>query len=178
MDTDFEEFVRARSSSLMRTAFFLIGDRVEAEDLLQSALLRMSLRWHKARENPDAYVRQVLVNLARDRQRRFWRRPVEMLTDEVPTDRHPQADLSGRIAEQDLVIRALRSLPRRQREVIVLRYLEDLSLEETCGLLGCSQGTVKSQASKGLAKLREALGSGSIRPTSDRWTATMEGSCS
>lgn len=157
VDADFEQFVRARSTALLRTAFLLTGDRGAAEDLLQNALLRVARHWSTARSAPDAYARTVLVNLSHDRRRALFRRPRE-----APLP--PDADLMigvdqnlDRVAERGEMVRALAALPIRQRQVLVLRYFEDLSVEETARLLRCTTGTVKSHASRGLARLRSLL---------------------
>jgi RNA polymerase sigma-70 factor (sigma-E family) len=150
---DFSSFVAARWSALVRTAYLLTGDFHEAEDVVQSTLAKVYPHWSKLREETaDAYVRRALVNNNRSRHRR--RRVAQLLMPFVP-DR-PAAD-SGRgdLAERDLLVSLLAELPERQRAVVVLRYWEDLPAEEVAELLGCSVGTVKSQASRALAKLRE-----------------------
>jgi RNA polymerase sigma-70 factor (sigma-E family) len=157
MFASFDEFVEDRSTALLRTAFLLTGDRGHAEDLLQTTLLRTLRRWSKARAAPEAYARQVLVNLSKDRLRARGRRPPET---SMP------ADVSGlpafdagydQVADRRVVLDALAELPLRQRQVVVLRFVEDLSVEQTADLLGCSSGTVKSQSARALAKLRELL---------------------
>jgi RNA polymerase sigma-70 factor (sigma-E family) len=159
---DFERFVAERTDQLLRTAFLLAGDAAEAEDLVQETLLRVARHWPRvaAMEYPGAYARQILVNLAlRDRGRRA-RRSVELAAPPGA----PALDLADRRAEDDLrtvdaraeLIAALNSLPARQRAVIVLRYWDELPEAEVAALLGCSVGTVKSTASRALARLREA----------------------
>jgi RNA polymerase sigma-70 factor (sigma-E family) len=151
LDADFDDFVIGRSPALLRTAVLLVGDRHEAEDLLQTALLRLARHWSRAVENPDAYVRRVIVNLACDHSRRRQRRPVQLGTvPDVPVEDSPREN-------HDELIRALRDLPERQRATVVLRFWEDLSVAETAALLGCTDGTVKSNTSKALAHLREAI---------------------
>lgn len=158
MGQDFEDFVRERSPTLLRTAYALVGDRGHAEDLLQLALLRTARRWSAARDAPDAYARKVLVNLCRDRVRWLRRRPRETLladgTDLLPGIADGLADQVG---QRRLVIQALMGLPAGQRHVVVLRFLEDLPVAETADLLGISQGTVKSYTSRALANLRVIL---------------------
>ena len=157
---EFDDFVRGRSAALLRTAYALTGDRGHAEDLLQTALLRTARRWTAARDAPEAYVRQVLVNLCRDRVRWLQRRPREAA---LPDGADPAgaAGAAGELAEQvgqrRSVIQALKGLPAGQRQVVVLRFLEDLSVAETAELLGISQGTVKSYTSRALASLRVTL---------------------
>jgi RNA polymerase sigma-70 factor (sigma-E family) len=155
----FEEFVQACSPRLFRTALLLAGqDRAAAEDLLQLALERAYRHWGRVCRSgdPERYVRRILANAANDRWRRAVRRP------ERPLDsRHADlvvADQADTVAERDFLIRALAGLPPRQRTVLVLRYYNDLSEAEIADVLGCSVGTVKSQASRGLARLRAVAG--------------------
>jgi RNA polymerase sigma-70 factor (sigma-E family) len=160
---EFEAFVRARSGSLLRTAVLLAGDYGHAEDLLQVALLRTARHWRTARAAPQAYVRQALVNLCRDRWRRLKARPREspMLpgSSDVPMVAGP-AELGGaeQVLQRRFLVQALSRLPAGQRQVIVLRYFEDLPVAETAELLGISPGTVKSQTARAMAALREVLG--------------------
>ena len=154
---EFDDFVRGRSAALLRTAYALTGDRGHAEDLLQTALLRTARRWTAARDAPEAYVRQVLVNLCRDRVRWLQRRPREAALPDG-ADRHGVAgELAEQVGQRRSVIQALMGLPAGQRQVVVLRFLEDLSVAETAELLGISQGTVKSYTSRALASLRVTL---------------------
>lgn len=150
---DFDDFVRQSSSQLLRLAFRLTGQREAAEDLLQLAYVRVAGRWGRARDSPFAYARQTLVNLATDRWRQRSRRPEEVHLEGVHATAAPATDLG----ERDELLCALRSLAPRQRAVLVLRYWEDLSVEQTAELLGCTPGTVKSTSSKGLARLRDVL---------------------
>lgn len=146
----FEDFVRGRSTALLRTAYLLTGDRGHAEDLLQGVLERMARRWPTIRESREAYARRALVNAATNRWRQ--RRPA---TVEFSEGHHPSVpDVSVGVAVRDQLIRGLLSLPPRQRAVLVLRYFEDLNEAETAQVLDCSVGTVKSQASRGLERLR------------------------
>jgi len=159
-ELSFEDFVRARSSSLLRTALLLTGqNRAEAEDLLQVALERAYRHWSRIcrSEAPERYVRRILANASTDRWRRLTRRPEGSLQ---PTDPGPvTADHSAAIADRDYLLRALAALPPGQRAVLVLRYFDDLSEAETAQVLGCTPGTVKSQAARGLARLRGSTGS-------------------
>jgi RNA polymerase sigma-70 factor (sigma-E family) len=155
----FEEFVAASSARLFTLAVLLCGqNRSEAEDLLQGVLERAYRRWAGICRagDPERYVRQMLVNASVDRWRRLRRKP------EAPapaTFSGPAvADRAAQVDDRDLLIRALATLPARQRAVIVLRYLEDLSEAQTAQVLGCTTGTVKSQASRALARLREVTG--------------------
>jgi RNA polymerase sigma-70 factor (sigma-E family) len=151
----FQEFVEVRYTDLLRTAYLLTGDRAAAEDLVQAALLTTMRHWRSVAD-PMAYVRRAMVN----RRTSLWRRigSRELLTD-APPDRGVPDGAAGR-AERDELLAALGRLPVRMRAVLVLRYWEDLSEEDTAQLLGCSVGTVKSQASRGLARLRDVLGPG------------------
>ncbi|WP_086820249.1 SigE family RNA polymerase sigma factor [Allokutzneria sp. NRRL B-24872] len=153
-DAEFVEFVQARGVALRRTAFLLCGDWHRAEDLVQAALIKLFKSWHKIQKDGsvDAYARQVLVRTTIDESRRFWRRR-ERASAELPEVAVPAVS-----SEEALDLRrALAQLPARQRAVVVLRFWEDQSVEEVANLLGCAQGTVKSQASKGLAALRKVL---------------------
>jgi RNA polymerase sigma-70 factor (sigma-E family) len=148
---DFDEFVVGRSPALLRTAILLTGDRHDAEDLVQTALLRVARHWSRALANPDGYTRQVLVNLAYDDARRRKRRPETLGS---PPERAAMDDYGD---DRDDLLRVLRELPERQRATVVLRFWEDLSVAETAQLLGCTEGTVKSTTSNALAHLRDAL---------------------
>ena len=158
LDADFERFVAQRSATLLRTAFLLVGDRGEAEDLLQTALLRTALKWPGVRGEPDAYARQVLVNLARDRWRRLKRRPVEHPMDDLPPALARHRDHADTVVDNQLLAAGLAALSQRQREVLALRYFEDLSVADTAAIMGASQGTVKSYTSRALQQLRQFLG--------------------
>ncbi|RKT51561.1 SigE family RNA polymerase sigma factor [Saccharothrix australiensis] len=153
-DSDFAEFVDARAPALRRTAYLLCGDWHRAEDLVQTALTRLYVAWPRlGRDGPlDAYARKVLVRTAIDESRRGFRRR-ETVVASLPETPVPGADPA------DFDVRdALAALPAGQRAVVVLRYWEDLSVADTARLLGRSEGTVKSQAAKGLATLRRLLG--------------------
>jgi RNA polymerase sigma-70 factor (sigma-E family) len=155
----FEDFVHARSGSLLRTALLLTGQhRAEAEDLLQIALERAYRHWAKvcAADDPERYVRGILAKASADRWRRIAKRREQPMPAPYSEPRVP--DHTTAFAERDYVLRALATLPPRQRAVLVLRFFNDLSEGETAELLGCSLGTVKSQAARGLARLREAAG--------------------
>jgi RNA polymerase sigma-70 factor (sigma-E family) len=157
MFASFDEFVEDRSTALLRTAFLLTGDRGHAEDLLQTTLLRTLRRWSKASTAPEAYARRVLVNLSKDRLRSRDRRPPETAMPPDVTGL-PTVDAGyDRIADRRVVSDALARLPLRQRQVVVLRFVEDLSVEHTADLLGCTAGTVKSQTARALTRLRELL---------------------
>jgi len=156
-DESFEEFVVASSARLFTTARLLTGgNRAEAEDLLQGAYERAYRHWARIcrRSEPERYVRQALVNASVDRWRRSRRRPeVPLVTDLVAGT----ADCADALEDRDLLLRGLAGLPPRQRAVLVLRYFEDLSEIQIAAELGCTVGTVKSQAARGLSKLRTAF---------------------
>ncbi|MEV4244344.1 SigE family RNA polymerase sigma factor [Streptosporangium canum] len=157
-DDGFAAFVAARGTSLLRVAYLACGDDRDAEDLLQTALERAYRKWDRVRyDNPEPYVRRVIVNTAISRARR------RAILRILPT--HTPPELPVRETDIDLrhvLMDALRALPPRQRAVVVLRYWEDLGETQTAEILGCSAGTVKSQASKALTKLRSAIGAESV----------------
>jgi RNA polymerase sigma-70 factor (sigma-E family) len=162
-DEEFSEFVQVAWPGLVRTAYLLLGDRGLAEDLAQTALAKTYAAWPKVRDVQAApgYARTTLVNTAASWfRRRSWRNelPTESLPDPGVHDLDPSLRPS--------VVAALAQLPPRQRAVIVLRFYEDLSVAETARALGCSEGTVKSQTSHALAKLRVLLGDSVIPETS------------
>jgi RNA polymerase sigma-70 factor (sigma-E family) len=156
-EVSFDDFARARAASLLRTAFLLAGqNRAEAEDLLQLALERACRHWARVCRggDPERYVRRILANASADRWRRMARRAERPL---LSTDHAlAVADQTSEVDNRDYLLRALAGLPPRQRTVLVLRCFDDLSEIETAQMLGCSVGTVKSQAARGLARLREA----------------------
>ena len=159
MDTtedDFARFVRARWDSLVRTAYLLTGDRGRAEDLVQTTLVKVHRRWsHVAAESPYAYTRAALANESASWWRR--RRVAESLGDvPVHADR-AHGDAYAAVDARDELARAVLRLPPRMRAVIVLRYFEDLSEADTAAALGMSAGSVKSQASRGLERLRTVM---------------------
>ncbi|MGX5655315.1 SigE family RNA polymerase sigma factor [Geodermatophilus nigrescens] len=169
-DAGFREFVTRQRSALLRTAYLLTGDHGRAEDLVQTALLETYRRWARVsgRGDPTAYVRRAPVTTATSWRRRLssTEQVVETLPEHGYVDHHRDRD--------DAVVRALRALPPRMRAVVVLRFYEDLTEAATAELLGCSVGTVKTQASRALARLRTALAD--QRPTTtpggQPWTST------
>ncbi len=155
-DGAFEEFAATRWRQLMRAAWLLTGDWAAAEDLAQTTLTRAWTSWARvsAADEPDAYVRRMLMNEYLGQRRRRWR-------GEIPTDiraaQLPEpsvtdpTDAAGRRME---LVAALAELPPLQRATVVLRYFADLSIEQTAQALGCSAGNVKSQTARALRKLR------------------------
>jgi RNA polymerase sigma-70 factor (sigma-E family) len=153
--SDFSELVATRSAALFRTAFVVVGDHQLAQDLLQEALVKAYVAWPRLRDvtRAEAYVRRTIVTTAISwrRRRSFHEHPIAL----VPDARN--ADETERLATHDVLWEQVRSLPPRQRAALVLRYYEDLSEAETAALLGCSVGTVKSQVSAALGKLRKQV---------------------
>jgi RNA polymerase sigma-70 factor (sigma-E family) len=152
-EAGFTAYVSSRSSALLRFAALLTGDVSEAEELLQVALIRLAAHWPLRADDPTAYVKRTLTNLSYDRGRSL-RRHRDLATRVTEPLR---ADFTEVHAESDAVLRALATLPRRQRLMVVLRYVEGMSEREAAVAAGCSVGTVKSQASRGLDRLRLVL---------------------
>jgi RNA polymerase sigma-70 factor (sigma-E family) len=152
----YAEFVAARSSALLSTAQVVVGDHQLAQDLVQEALVKAYVAWPRLRDTTkaEAYVRRIIVTTAISwrRRRSFHERP----TDPIPESR--RTDDTDRLATHDVLWDEVRSLPPRQRAALVLRYYEDLSETATAELMGCSVGTVKSQVSAALGKLRKRVG--------------------
>ncbi|GAA4506009.1 hypothetical protein GCM10023191_062550 [Actinoallomurus oryzae] len=148
---EFTAYVEARSPRLLRTAYLLCRDWAQAEDLLQTALVKVWRAWRRIGDDPDPYVYRALVNTHASWWRRRWR-------GEIPTSAPPDTvdarDAMGAADSRALLWEALARLPRGQRAVLVLRFFEDLSEARVAEILDCSVGTVKSQTSKALAKLR------------------------
>lgn len=144
------DYVVARRPALIREAYLLVGDVHLAEDLVQTALAKAYVAWHRvaASRAPDAYVRRILINTNVSRYRR--RRVPEVLTA-VPTD---QAQVPGPAMESAVVIQALMELPQRQRAAIVLRFWDDLPESAVAELMGCSVGTVRTHTARAMARLR------------------------
>ncbi len=153
------DYVVARQGYLRRIAYALSGDWDRAEDLLQSALVKLYVAWPRVHRDgrEDAYARQILVRTNIDAHRRAWRR------EEAGLDGHDEAvpDPTTAVSERSELFEALQRLPEMQRKVVLLRHWLDLSVEQTAAELGIGTGTVKSHTSRGLAALQAALaGSG------------------
>jgi len=152
-DAEFSSYMNARQASLLRTAYLLTGDRHTAEDLVQTAFAKLYLAWDKVLDQGsiDGYVRRILVNEHNSLWRRAWKRR-ELASETLP-DRphHDEYDAGAGHELWELV----QTLPKKARAVVVLRYYEELSEAETADALGISVGTVKSQASRALAVLRD-----------------------
>ena len=152
-ETDFAEFVRSRWGRLVRLAYPLTLDLGRAEDLVQESLAKLWFVWPRVCEgSPEAYLRRTIVNGAISASRRRWR-------GEEPRSEMPDIECIPAEADtvdlRDWVVRELATLSVLQRAVLVLRYAEDLSEQQVAGLLGISTGTVKTHASRGLARLRQ-----------------------
>ncbi|WP_415947567.1 SigE family RNA polymerase sigma factor [Streptomyces sp. KLOTTS4A1] len=153
----FEEYAGTRWPSLYRSAYLLTGNHADAEDVAQQTLLQAYRSWSKVigSDSPDAYLRRMLTNTFLSARRPMKRR-LELLTDAPPeqdTARPPHG-----LEDRMMLWPHVKSLPPRQRAVIVLRYYEDLSEQEIADALGCSRGTVKSTAHRALKALRAVLG--------------------
>ena len=147
----FAQFVAVRYAELARTAYLLTGSPHAAEDLVQSCLLKVMARWEDI-DDPMAYLRRAMVN----QRISLWRRLQRELLSARPPDT-VVSDPAGGLADRTTLVAELARLPKQMRAVLVLRYFDDLSEAETAGVLGCSVGSVKSQASRGLARLRTLL---------------------
>jgi RNA polymerase sigma-70 factor (sigma-E family) len=167
-EADFVELVVARAPGMRRTAYVLCGDWHQAEDLVQTTFAKLYAGWPRirAREAVNAYLNRTLARTFIDEGRRSWRR--ERPTAHPPDGLQPSGDSSD---DRMILLAALRHVPPRQRACVVLRFLEDYTVEATAEALGCSTGTVKSQTARGLATLRAALGP--VTPTLT--TLTQEG---
>lgn len=146
--TDCEEFIRARLPRLVKFARALTLDEHAAADLVQDSLEKLIRKWSRLSGDPDAYVRQIIVN----QRVSSWRK----VRRERLTDRLPEGTVSDPEVDHEL-FDALRALPQAQRAVIALRYLEDLTEADTALVLGCSVGTVKSHSARAMASLRTSL---------------------
>jgi RNA polymerase sigma-70 factor (sigma-E family) len=151
---DWERLLADRGSQLMGTAIALTGGREAGEDLLQAALERVLRKPRQVDRDMEGYLRRVLYNLAADgwRRRGRWRQRLPLLRSEAAL---AAADDTVLVDLRDVLVRLVQQLPPKQRAVIVLRYWEQRSEAETASLLGCSEGTVRSSAARGLRRLRE-----------------------
>ena len=152
---ELEQLLADRGPSLLAAAIALAGSRPDGEDLLQAALERVLRKPRRIETDAEGYLRRVLYNLAADgwRRRGTWRQKLLPVLRAETSAAGP--DPTGQVDLRDALVQLLSQLPPRQRAVIVLRYWEQCSEAETAALLGCSEGTVKSAASRGLAQLRE-----------------------
>lgn len=154
---EFAEFVTGRSGALHRAAYLMVGDQALAQDLVQEALVKTYAAWPRLRDkgNAEAYCRKAITTTAISWfRRKSW-------SHERPTEVLPAGRTSGHddtVTQSQWLWDGLQQLPPRQRAAIVLRYYEDLTEVQTADAMGCAVGTVKSQVSAGIAKLREHLG--------------------
>ena len=153
---EFSDFAVARAGSLHRAAYLMVGDAQLAQDLVQEALTKTYVAWPRLRDrgNAEAYCRKAITTTAITwfRKKSWGERPAEHVPDGT------LAGHDSEVAQRDLVWRALTGLPPRQRAALVLRFYADLTEAQTADAMGCAVGTVKSQVSAGLAKLRDRLG--------------------
>jgi RNA polymerase sigma-70 factor (sigma-E family) len=153
-EAEFRAYMVSRWGGLVRFAYGLTGDRGHAEDLAQTALAKAYASWPKVRraEDPDAYVRRILINA---NHRRFRRQRVVERTGQTPAE-PAVSDGTAAFDQREALLAALMELPPKQRAVVVLRYWDGLTETQAAAVLGCSVGNVKSQASRALAKLRHS----------------------
>ena len=154
MSAEFDEFVTLHGPELLRLAYMLSGSREQAEDLVQNALVKAYRRWDavSSADRPIAYVRTIVAR----EHLSWWRRKSSHETPGLVPDQAGDDSPDTAVAETDAMWRLLATLPRRQRAVLALRYYEDLSDAGIAELLGCSEGTVRSNASRALASLRSS----------------------
>ncbi len=157
-DSDFSDFVAARRTHLRRVAYACCGDWHRAEDLVQTALVKLYVAWPRLHRDgrEEAYVRQIIVRADIDERRRPWRRelPSPHATD---GSLDPAAPAALDLGERSALFEALQALPGQQRKVVVLRHWLGLSVAETAAELGIGEGTVKSHSSRGIAALQRTL---------------------
>ncbi|MEV6635704.1 SigE family RNA polymerase sigma factor [Actinoplanes sp. NPDC051470] len=156
LESEYVEFVRGRLARLHRTAYLLCGDGHRADDIVQATLTALYVNWKKAAraDNLDGYTHRILVRRYLDDRRLRWSR---VRLGDLPAETVTVVAADHKLGERDELMAALRTLPKGQRAVIVLRYFDDLSVEATAAALDCSVGNVKSQCSRGLASLRSVL---------------------
>jgi RNA polymerase sigma-70 factor (sigma-E family) len=154
----YRDYAAGHLASLRRLAFLICGNWHLAEDAVSTVMTKLYVIWPKIRrdDNVDAYVRRMLVRAIADERRRPWRResPAEHLWADIEA---PGPDGPDALSDQLVLRAALAQMPPRRRAVLVLRYFEELTVEETAAVMGCSTGTVKSQTARALAAMREKL---------------------
>jgi RNA polymerase sigma factor (sigma-70 family) len=162
-EEDFRQFVTAQMDNLRRLAFLTCGNWQAAEDAVSTGLAKLYLAWHKV-DAPQWYARRVIVNAAIDEVSRPWRR--EHVAEMADLDRSTP-DSTAHLGERDRIQRALLKVPPGQRKVLLLRFYEDLSVEDVAAILRKTTGTIKSQTARGLAALRVALGDSAYEDRED-----------
>lgn len=166
---DLGALVAHRGGALLATATLLAGGSAAGEDLLQAALERVMRHWHRVKDDPEIYLRRTIYHLAVDQWRARRRRPEVLGKTETELEaaalRAARPDGADAVHLRLALIQGLAQLPPRQRAVLVLRYWEQLSESEAADMLGCSLGTVKSSASRGLARLREVTAAWDVEDT-------------
>lgn len=153
-EADFTAFVGARGAALRRTAYLMTGDWDEAQDIVQTSLAKLYVAWPRVdAAGAESYARRIIANVFVDGRRRSWAR-------EHPTDVLPErtAQAVGDTEDKLVLLAALATLPPNQRAVLVLRFWEDMSVEQVADAMSIPVGTVKSQSARGLEKLRAVLG--------------------
>jgi RNA polymerase sigma-70 factor (sigma-E family) len=160
-EESFRRFALEHAAKLRRSAYLFCGDWHLAEDLMQTTLIKVYRSWSRVQKDESLanYGRTVLLRTWLDEKRRPWRR-AELSEAEVPErldEARGPGDSPDRLWARDLVHQGLLRLPPRQRAVLVLRYFDDLSVAEAAAVMGCSQGTVKSQTARGLDALRASV---------------------
>jgi RNA polymerase sigma-70 factor (sigma-E family) len=155
-EEEFRDFAGSRAASLHRTAYLLCGDWHLADDLVQETFVLAFRHWRRVQraDNQNAYVRRILVNEFNRHWRRYGDLPVHADTDRLKV---AVPDVSDEVVNRADLLRALLTLPARQRATVVLRYLEGMSERETAAVMRCSEGTVKSQTSRALSTLGGCL---------------------
>lgn len=154
-DREFADYFASRSNAMRWTAYLLCGDWHRAEDLVQTAFVKLYRAWNRiaGHETLDAYTRQILVRTFLDENRRgFFHR-------EQPTAEHSERSMpeAGSVEDRMVLLHALTEVAPRQRAALVLRFWEDLSVEDTAQAMRCTTGTVKSQTARGLQVLRDLV---------------------
>lgn len=152
-DEQYVDFVNASQQRLRRTAYLMTGDWQLAADATQEALLRVYVAWPRLERagGLPTYARRALVSAVIDQRRRPWRREEPAEIDHAVPDRDRIED---HVSDREMLLAGLRALPPRQRACVVLRYFDQMSVDETADAMRCSPGTVKSQTSRGLDSLR------------------------
>src|SRR6478735_121346 len=155
-DAAFSAYFADRRDHVRRIAYLMCGDWHKADDLAQTAFVKLYGAWERIRDPGamDAYVRSCLVRATVDESRRPWRR--ERVVDILPENPSVEADLAALVTDREVFRRALTEVPSGQRAILVLRYYEGLDVAGTAAAMGCSEGNVKSQTARGLAALRAA----------------------